>query len=141
MRDNEELVYYKDGVYHTGGETYLKDIAVEIYGNSISNHVYREVLFQIQARNYIERTEFDKDPNILNLKNGLLNIKTGEFTAHTDKYYSLVQLPIKYDPDADCPNIDKFLMKCCPAIKMYSLLMKSLVIVFIKAILYTKQLC
>jgi putative DNA primase/helicase len=114
MRDNEELVYYKDGVYHTGGETYLKDIAVEIYGNSISNHVYREVLFQIQARNYIERTEFDKDPNILNLKNGLLNIKTGEFTAHTDKYYSLVQLPIKYDPDADCPNIDKFFNEVLP---------------------------
>ena len=39
----------------------------------------------------------------------MLNVHTLEFTEHSPDYLSLVQLPIKYDPNAKCPNVLKFL--------------------------------
>jgi putative DNA primase/helicase len=51
----------------------------------------------------------DKDPNIINTKNGLLNIITGEVTQQNPKYLSVVQLPVNYDPKATCPKILRFL--------------------------------
>src|SRR5262249_27427377 len=54
---------------------------------------------------------FDSDIDIVNLQNGLLNIHTLAFTEHSPDYLSLVQLPIKYDPNAKCPNVLKFLGK------------------------------
>lgn len=46
------------------------------------------------------------DPNLefINLKNGMLNWKTGEILEHDPSYYSIFQLPIEYDEEADCPN-------------------------------------
>src|SRR5437763_5281033 len=64
----------------------------------------------IQRRTGVERSKFDSaEHDILNLQNGLLNSETGEFTEHSPTHLSLVQLPIRYDPNAKCPNISKFL--------------------------------
>jgi putative DNA primase/helicase len=57
----------------------------------------------------VRRDQFDDNPAILNVKNGLLNIDSGELKQHTPSYLSLVQIPSKYDPSAKCPNILKFL--------------------------------
>ena len=66
-----------------------------------SNHIKR--------RTGIERDKFYADLDILNLQNGLLNINSGEFREHTANEFSLVQLTVKYNPNAKCPNILKFL--------------------------------
>jgi putative DNA primase/helicase len=56
------------------------------------------------------RAEFDiSEPHILNLQNGLLNIDTLELKEHSPDQLSLVQLPVRYDPNAKCPRILKFL--------------------------------
>jgi putative DNA primase/helicase len=47
----------------------------------------------------------------LNLKNGMLNWKTGEITAHDPKYFSAVQIPHMWNPDAKCPTVDAFIEK------------------------------
>ena len=52
---------------------------------------------------------FDEDPFTLNLKNGLLNLKTGELLPHTPQFKSRIQLPIDYDPKATCPMFLQFL--------------------------------
>ena len=43
------------------------------------------------------------------MKNGLLNILTGEIKPHSHEYLSLVQLPVKYDRNALCSKIIRFL--------------------------------
>ena len=40
---------------------------------------------------------------------GLLNLQTRELEPHRSDYLSLTQLPEEYNPEAKCPNIDKFL--------------------------------
>jgi putative DNA primase/helicase len=51
----------------------------------------------------------DDKGEILNLKNGLLNIFTKELKPHTPDFISLVQFPVTYDQNALCPVWDKCL--------------------------------
>ncbi len=43
------------------------------------------------------------------MENGLLNIHTRELSEHSADKYSLVQIPVKYDPEAGCPKFLQFL--------------------------------
>ena len=54
----------------------------------------------IKARTLVDSSEFDRDLDILDVKNGLVNIRTGEFKVHDPNYLSLVQLPVLYNPKA-----------------------------------------
>ena len=55
------------------------------------------------------RDEIDSNLNIINLKNGLYNIRSGEFSPHSPDYLSICQLPITYDPKAKPQLFGKFL--------------------------------
>ena len=56
-----------------------------------------------------KRDSVDKERHIINLKNGLYDLKEDKFKLHTPKLLSTVQIPVEYDETADCPIIDKFL--------------------------------
>ena len=40
---------------------------------------------------------------LINLENGILNIETRELIPHTPNFVSLIQYPVEYDPEAQCP--------------------------------------
>ena len=68
-----------------------------------------EIIAHIKYRTMVNREEFDNDMNVINVKNGLLDIMTDELKPHTTEYLSFVQFPLRYDPNATCPKIIKFL--------------------------------
>ncbi|HXG07336.1 MAG TPA: phage/plasmid primase, P4 family [Nitrososphaera sp.] len=110
LQDTGEILYYRDGVYVPGGREKILAELQNLGGYEITNHMRNEVIETIKSMTYTPREEFDKDPNILNLKNGLLNIQTGEFRKeHDPNYLSVTQIPIIYNEKAKCPNIIKFL--------------------------------
>ena len=43
----------------------------------------KEVQGHIKRSTLVDRGEFDRDPDILNVKNGLLNLVTGELKPHS----------------------------------------------------------
>jgi P4 family phage/plasmid primase-like protien len=110
MSDTSEIYYYDtlNGVYVPGGEVLIETKAEE-HENRISTYKVDEIINKIKRRTYKSRTDFDKDSNLLNLRNGLLNVMTDRLVEHNSKYLSLVQLPLNYDPKAKCPNILRFL--------------------------------
>jgi P4 family phage/plasmid primase-like protien len=77
--------------------------------HDVSTYTINEVINRVKDLNDVDRSKFDSDNDIINVKNGLLNIHTLEFKEHSPNYLSTVQLPIKYDPKAKCPKILKFL--------------------------------
>src|SRR5918994_6276082 len=79
------------------------------YAQRFTQNQVVEVVNHIKRRTGVDRDRFDSNPDILNLRNGFLNIKTGEFTEHLPNQLSLSQLPIFYDPKAKCPKILRFL--------------------------------
>ena len=50
----------------------------------------------------------------LNVENGLLDIASGTLRPHSPQHLSTVQLPVRYDPDAQCPRIDRFVRETFP---------------------------
>ena len=110
LNDTGEILYYKDGIYVRNGEAEVLRILHQLGKFEITNSRRSEVLAAIRAQTGIERTEFDKDPYVLNLKNGFLHILTGEFKPHAPDYLSLTQIPRVYDSEAKCPNIIHYLL-------------------------------
>jgi putative DNA primase/helicase len=47
--------------------------------------------------------------NYINLKNGLLNLKTFKIAPHNKEIFSTKQLPVAYDPDKEAPPCEGFL--------------------------------
>jgi putative DNA primase/helicase len=111
LRNTGEILFYdpESGIYRRGGEEKVREELVVIGAYEISNTRRNEVLETIRDKTYVDREEFDNDPNVLNLKNGLLDIESGEFQGHSDEYLSISQMPVEYDPRARCPNFIKFL--------------------------------
>lgn len=109
LRDTEQVLCYKNGYYQYNGEALIKEKAEEIFGELITTRGVNEIIGHVQRSTYIDRDKADAEPTILNLKNGLYNIKTNEFLPHTPEHIITARIPIKYDPTADCPEIKKFL--------------------------------
>jgi DNA primase catalytic core len=121
--DTKEIYVYGNGVYSSkGAETEIKRLARDICCQMYEEHdlppvmpsmtYVSEVLELIRVRTAVFRDEIDNNPKnkyIINMKNGLYNIKTGELTAHTEKYISLRQIPVEYNPTANAPKFRKFM--------------------------------
>lgn len=47
--------------------------------------------------------DFDADPWLLNVQNGILDLRTGELRPHSREALMTKLVPVDYDPDAKCP--------------------------------------
>lgn len=52
--------------------------------------------------------------NILNLRNGMLDWKAGQILQHSPEHFSLIQLPVEYNPEATCPEWEKAIGEWIP---------------------------
>lgn len=59
-------------------------------------------------------TDFDADPMLLNARNGVLNMLTGEVAPHTAELMQMQQVNASVDPAATCPRWEAFLEKMQP---------------------------
>jgi putative DNA primase/helicase len=117
--ETREVLTYFNGKYIPNGMELIHRILVEgltpfqkVGGGTVyTDHLFREVVSIIRGLNYRYTDAFDVDLDLINLSNGVYNWQTGEFREHNPKDYSRIQLPIVYDPNATCPNIDKLIEK------------------------------
>ena len=109
IEESKQVWYYRNGVYVPGGEVLIEKVAEAIYDYDITNHDLSEIKGHIIRRTYHQYAEIDADINIINLKNGLYNIRTGEFKEHSADYLSINQIPIVYNPGAKPKLFGQFL--------------------------------
>jgi P4 family phage/plasmid primase-like protien len=107
--DTGEILYYNSGKYHRGGRQLIIKELEKIAGYSITSHNRNEVIHHIIARTMVDRDDFDKDQDIINVKNCLIDIRTGKSMSHDSSYLSLIQLPVNYNPKANPRKILDFL--------------------------------
>jgi putative DNA primase/helicase len=62
----------------------------------------------------IQPTDLDRDPLLLNVKNGVVDLTTGELTPHRRELLQTKQCPVEYDPDAKCEKWETFLSEIIP---------------------------
>lgn len=56
----------------------------------------------------IKFSEFDRQPHLLNVKNGLVDLRTGDLLPHDREAFATHIIDIEYDPEAACPTFDRF---------------------------------
>ena len=108
LRETKEILYYENGVYKFGGETIIEEKAESMI-KDCTTHARREIINTIMATTYMERDIFDQNEKIINLKNGLFDIDTGQLSPHSSTYPSMVQLNTDYNPNGNADHFKEFL--------------------------------
>jgi putative DNA primase/helicase len=131
LTDNKQVYLYSYGVYkNEDTEAYL-DTRIRDTHNKLfmekweeknpkfplpdlfpeaSSGFVAETLAYIRAYTYELRKRIDgQAARYINLQNGLFDLEKWEKIDHTPDYLSISQIPVKYDTEAKCPQIKKFL--------------------------------
>lgn len=69
----------------------------------------RNCIYMLQALIDVSVSEFDADPDLLNCKNGVVNLQTGEIAPHDPAQRFTYCVPVDYDPSADYVEWVEFL--------------------------------
>jgi putative DNA primase/helicase len=111
IEENEAILYYKEGVYVSGGEILIAKELEKLYGYQLNTARLTQITEHIKRQTYHKKEELDADINIINLKNGLYDINNNRLSKHTPKYLSIKQNPITYNPNAKPSRFLKFLQE------------------------------
>lgn len=111
LRDNDNVLIYKDGYYQSQGKRFIKAECQRRVGVSLllTEHKVNEIIGHITRSTYVDHEIFNTDKFTLNLINGLLDTRKRELRPHTPDYLSTIRIPVTYDANADCPAIRQFL--------------------------------
>ncbi|MNW40918.1 hypothetical protein D3C74_180430 [compost metagenome] len=107
--DGTFLYRYDQGVYVNDGERHLEQLSVTLLDNEFRHSRIKEARYYIEAQSYIAGTQLNLLDDYINVKNGLLNWKTGELREHTPDRRSTIQFPVLYDPTANDPVMLQFI--------------------------------
>jgi P4 family phage/plasmid primase-like protien len=137
VRQTDTLLVYCNGVYVNGGEHVVKEGLRNIAGSHITLKLRNEVIALLKEQRYAGIEDFDANADIVNVKNGLLNLRTCEFVQHDPEHLSLVQLPVAYDAKAICPKFTTFLREVIEP-EHISIVVKLLGYLMLKRAIYHK---
>lgn len=109
MRDNQEILRYNGSFYENNAEYHIES-RINYYCDSLtSNRIKSETVGFIKSNKYKEREKLEQPLHLLNFKNGIVDIKTGEIIEHNPRYVFQFELPIDYLPGCECPVWKKFI--------------------------------
>jgi len=106
---NEQCYVYKDGYYQRAEREIDKEM-IRLYPRS-KRAQRAEVLDYIKILTTIRSSDIPLQEYIINVKNGRLDVRTETLLPHDPEILDFTQLPVVYNPDAYCPDLDKVLNK------------------------------
>jgi putative DNA primase/helicase len=110
---DERFYVYDNGVWIPNHGCIETEIA-RLLGNRYRNMHARNALDLIRYSPHAERITCDPLPQWINVRNGMVDWRTGQLQPHTPEHCSTVQLPVEYDPAATCPKFEQFLAQVLP---------------------------
>ena len=120
--ENSEVWIYKNGIYIPQGKTYIKEFCRKILGVAYTTTLINQVISKVEADTFIDQDKFFN--NIIKeeicVENGILNLKTRELSEWDAEKIFFTKIPVTYDPQAVCPNIETHFKK---RVSFYKLLL------------------
>lgn len=104
----KSFYYYEKGVYREIDEYNLGRIVnnflmLNFDENSISEYGISSFIKRLKVSDqFIYNNTLNPDPLVINLSNGMYDLRTGRFFEHSLSYKSSVQLNVAYNPTAEC---------------------------------------
>lgn len=105
--DNVGFYEYRKGVWDLISDMRVKNYVASELGYFSNSSRVAAVCNLLKAVAYDE-SEFNRE-NIMNFKNGILNLDDMTFSPHSHEYLSSIQMNYDYDEKAECPEWEKFI--------------------------------
>lgn len=102
----------ENGVYEQKAEPHIRQEARRKLGKFLNINRHREIEHFIKSSTLKEMPTPPED--LIVVRNGVLNVKTGQLEPFNPNYFFLNALPVKYDPQADCLKFKVFLSEVVP---------------------------
>jgi len=105
-----EIWIYDNGIYKPNGMSYIQELVREFIGKAYTPQRANKIIAKIEVDTMIDTDEFFNSIYLdeICVRNGILNLKTKELTEFTPNKIFFNKLPVQYNPNASCINIDKF---------------------------------
>lgn len=110
---NGQFYFYGEGCYRLQYPEEIDQLTTSMVGPDTKPHHVESVRKFLQSECFIRAQEVNV-PNVLNLKNGLLDLNSGEFKAHTAELLSTIQAQVEFDAKATWPKWRQFLDDVLP---------------------------
>ena len=108
-----EVAFYHDGYFQKDGVIRLRHIIQQKLGASWNTNkettIFSYILGKPELRAESQVIRLSKYPNLINFKNGVLDIDTMTIMPHSPDYEFFYQIPHNFNSKAKCPKITKFL--------------------------------
>jgi putative DNA primase/helicase len=108
LKDTGEIYRYNGSFYEPDGDIVIKNKVQYYLDTDSTEHHKNEVVGFIRDETYIDRGVFNQNINFINVKNGVYDITTKTLLPHSSDYHFLYEIRVNYNPNATCPNINKF---------------------------------
>lgn len=100
LKDNQNIYYYNGSYFESNGEQILRNRINHYLDDYTTKHRRQETTDFIKSSGWIKREALDQPLNLINFKNGILNIETLELIPHNPEYTFLYELNSNYDKNA-----------------------------------------
>ncbi len=109
------LYKYESGVFLPDGASFVRQEACRHLGNLSSKERMNEVLHMLTEYSKCKYETVNHSAlNLINLKSGMLDWRTGTMHKHDPSYKSLIQINVEYDPTAESDDLNKFFKAVFP---------------------------
>jgi len=112
-----EIFHYEKGVYVPGGEFFIRQrVKRLLLEHWKADRWNRRLAQEVVEFILLDTPELDPTPScsLVNVENGLLDIWTGELIPHFPSLRSTIRIPIRFDPQATCPEVEDFIGQVFP---------------------------
>lgn len=104
---NNCLYVYEDG-YYQADDKIIERKMIELYPNILQRQ-RSEVLAYVKIKTHVNAGEIKRNPYVINLKNTRLDIRSDTCLEFTPEVIEFDRIPVTYDPNAYCADLDKML--------------------------------
>lgn len=110
----DQLFHYEHGVYESVGMKHLRNVVLQKLGPNWNTSKRKEVQEWVKDRTAVDRSELGHPRHMINVKNGMVNVRTGELKPHAPQYKSTRQFDVEYDPEAYNEETERVIQEILP---------------------------
>jgi P4 family phage/plasmid primase-like protien len=109
------LAIYDEGVFRPSGDDRARRRILDLLGNNATEPRINSAIQILKEKIKVHQSALNsKALDLVNVKNGMLDWRTGQLFPHDPNYRSTFQLNVTYDPDAKSELLEKFLVDVLP---------------------------
>lgn len=109
------LFVYSDGVFNSDGAAIIREEIDYRLGEESKPQRIQTVIDLLRERCKVKYERLNKDAkDLINVENGMLDWRTGEVKPHDPSYLSTIRINARWNPNAECPAVDKFMDEVFP---------------------------